>query len=198
MSAARLRAATLLAVVIAAGPGCAAFRPRVLAPNPLPVPSNDFETVWNTTVRVVDEYFDIAEENRLARKIVTEPRPGATLFEPWYGDSVGGEQRLESTLQTIRRYAVAFVEPNAEGGYDVRVEVYKELEDLAKPERQTGGKATFPQDFPINRTREIVGPLSVSLDWIPKGRDQALESMILDRIGREIARPPRTGPLHFR
>jgi hypothetical protein len=198
MPPARLRAATLLVVLLACGSGCSSFRTRVLAPNPLPVPSNDFETVWNTTVRVIDEYFDIASENRLSRKIVTKAKPGATLLEPWYGDSAGFNNKLESTLQTIRRFAVATVEPNAEGGYDVRVEVWKELEDLAKPERQMGGKAIFPEDFPVNRTREIVGSVPIPLDWIQQGRDAALESVILDRIQREVAKPPRLGPLHFR
>ena len=105
-----------------------------------------------------------------------------TLLEPWSGDSVGFEQRLESTLQTIRRFAIVQVDPAPGGGYAVRVEVYKELEDLVKPDRQTGGRAAFSDEFPVNRTREIVGPVPVPLQWIPRGRDTALEQAILDRI----------------
>jgi len=37
---------------------------------------------------VLDEYFDIASENRLSGTIVTQPRIGSTLGEPWAGDSV--------------------------------------------------------------------------------------------------------------
>jgi hypothetical protein len=163
--------------------GCATLAGnRPVVPNPLVVPSADFEATWNAAVKVVDEYFDIASENRLSRKIVTQPKIGATLVEPWYGDSVGFDQRLESTLQTIRRFAIIHVDPAPGGGYAVRVEVYKELEDLAKPDRQSLGRATFTDNFPVNRTREIVGPVPVPLAWIARGRDTPLEQAILDRI----------------
>ena len=56
-------------------------------PNPLPVPSTDFDVIWNKSVEVVDKYFDIASENRLSREIITQPKPGATLIEPWNRDS---------------------------------------------------------------------------------------------------------------
>jgi hypothetical protein len=179
----RMIAAGLATLAALGQAGCAASSGlRAVNPNPLVVPSADFETTWNTAVKVVDEYFDIASENRLSRKIVTQPKIGATVLEPWYGDSVGFDQRLESTLQTIRRFAIVQVDPAPGGGYAVRVEVYKELEDLAKPDRQAGGRATFTNEFPVNRTREIVGPVQVPLQWIPRGRDTALEQAILDRI----------------
>lgn len=182
----RMIAAGLVALAGLGQAGCATSGLRAVTPNPLVVPSSDFETTWNTAVEVVDEYFDIASENRLSRKIVTQPKIGATLVEPWYGDSVGFEQRLESTLQTIRRFAIVQVDPAPGGGYAVRVEVYKELEDLAKPDRQAGGRASFSNDFPVNRTREIVGPVPVPLQWIPRGRDTPLEQAILDRIRKAL------------
>ena len=77
------------------------FSPRPVAENPLVVPSTDFDTVWNKTVAVVDKYFDIASENRLSRTIVTQPRIGATLLEPWSPDSVSFTTASKSTLQTI-------------------------------------------------------------------------------------------------
>jgi hypothetical protein len=64
----------------------------------------------------------------------------------------------------------------------VKVEVLKELEDLAKPDRQSAGRAVFNNDFPVNRTREIVGPVPIPLQWIPRGRDSRLEQEILQRI----------------
>ena len=39
-------------------------------------------------------------------RIDTFPKPGATLLEPWDHDSADSYERLESTLQSIRRYAV--------------------------------------------------------------------------------------------
>ncbi len=153
--------------------------PRPVAENPLVVPTTDFEAVWNKTVAVVDKYFDVASENRLSRTIVTQPRIGATLIEPWSGDSVTLTDRLESSLQTIRRFAIIKIDPAPTGGYLVKVEVRKELEDMVKPDRQAAGRAVFNNDFPVNRAREIVGPVPVPVGWIPRGRDPNLEQAIL-------------------
>jgi hypothetical protein len=155
------------------------FSPQPVAENPLVVPATDFNAVWNKTVAVVDKYFDIASENRLSRTIVTQPRIGATLLEPWSGDSVGFHERLESSLQTIRRFAIIKIDPAPSGGYLVKVEVRKELEDMVKPDRQAAGRAVFNNDFPVNRTREIVGPVPAPLGWINRGRDPNLEQAIL-------------------
>lgn len=176
-SLARLAA---LAVAVVVGPGCATMRES--APNPLPVPVADFETVWNTTVAVLDEYFDIASEDRASGEIVTNPVNGADLVSVWAGDSVGFVERLESTLQTIRRFARARVEPAPGGGFLVRVEVYKELEDLVKPERQMGSRAVFNTDYNAARTREVDGPVPVPAGWVMRGRDPKLEEVILRRI----------------
>ena len=179
----RLIAAGLAALAALGQAGCALPGAQTaVTPNPLVVPSADFEAVWKQTVAVVDDYFDIASENRLARKIVTQPKTGATLLEPWYGDSVGFGQRLESTLQTIRRFAIVTVNPAQGGGYTVKIEVFKELEDLPQPDRQSIGRAIFLDNFPVNRTREIVGPVPLPLQWIPRGRDTKLEQAILDRL----------------
>ncbi len=192
----RLAAGVALAVLASlplVGAGCASLAGfgtdlglRTVSPNPLIVPSNDFDLVWNKCVAIVDEYFDIASEDRLSRTITTDPKIGATLIEPWYGDSVGFGERLEATLQTIRRFARVTINPAPSGGYAVKVEVFKELEDLAKPERQAGGRAVFDSDFPVNRTREIVGPVPIPNGWIPRGRDSKLEQVILTRLRNDL------------
>jgi len=145
-----------------------------------------FETVWNQCVAVVDEYFDLASENRLSGTILTQPRIGATLLEPWSGDSVGLTDRFESTIQTIRRFSRITVNPAPGGGFLVKVEVFKELEDMAKPDRQSMGRAVFNNDFPINRTYEIVGPVPLPIQWIPRGRDTKLEQVILERLRNRL------------
>jgi hypothetical protein len=178
---------TVLSVSSAFGLGGCASVSRVVAPrpicdNPLIVPSADSETIWKETVAVLDEYFEIRSENRLAGTIITDPMIGATLFEPWRGDSVGFHERLESTLQSTRRFARVQIERVPGRGYSVKVEVLKELEDLPKPDRQSAGRAVFNNDFPVNRTREIVGPVPLPISWIPRGRDTLLEQAILNRI----------------
>lgn len=175
-----------------AGAGCATFNGLGVgwglsdaSPNPLHVPGgpDDFEWIWKHCVASLEEYFSVSKEDRLAHTITTDPKIGATIVEPWYGDSVGFRERLESTLQTIRRWGQVTVKPEPGGGYAVEVKVFKELEDLAKPERAAGGsRAVFDSDFPVNRTREIVGPIPLPNGWIPRGRDVKLEQVILARL----------------
>jgi hypothetical protein len=179
--------AVLAAWAALAQSGCAAITPRAVTANPVVVPSDDFELVWNKTIAVVDEYFEIASEDRRSHKILTQPLPGATIFEPWHGDSVGFNERLESSLQTIRRFAIVTVNPVPGGGFAVKVEVRKQLEDMVKPDRQMGGRAVFANDFPVNRTREIVGPVPLPVGWIDRGRDPKLEQVILNRIRDSLA-----------
>jgi hypothetical protein len=183
----RLIAAAVAVAASALGLGGCASVSRVIAPrpvcdNPLVVPSADFETVWHETVAALDEHFVIRSENRLSRTIVTDPVIGATLLEPWLSDSVTLQDRFEATLQTVRRFARVQVDPVPGRGYAVKVEVFKELEDLPKPDRQAAGRAVFNNDFPVNRTREIVGPVPAPLLWINRGRDYRLEQAILNKI----------------
>jgi hypothetical protein len=183
---ARLFSAVVVLTSVLNGAGCATVSewmvPGPPATNPLVVPTADFETVWKQCVAVADEYFEIASENRLSRTIITQPKSGSTVLEPWLGDSVGLYERFESTIQTMRRHARITVNPAPGGGYLVKVEVFKELEDMSKPDRQSMGRAVFNNDFPVNRTYEIVGPVPLPLQWIPRGRDLKLEQVLLDRI----------------
>ena len=175
-----------VALAVAAGPGCALVTPPVV-PNPLMAPSTDFETVWTACVTSVDDYFDIASENRLQRKIVTEPRCSATIFEPWYHDTVGFDDRFEATLQTMWRHAVITVKPGRRRGPTPwKVEVYKELEDMIRPERQNNGRAVFDNEFPVNRARDLVGPMPLPNGRITRGRDTKLERVILAKIKEKL------------
>jgi hypothetical protein len=194
-TAAQALGVVVLAALTAGQTGCASgppawslpsfsqvFGPRPLVPNPLPVPSGDFETVWNKTVAEVNRHFPIASENRLARTIRTDVDMTGTLIEPWTADSATFNDRVEATLQTLRKYAVVHIDPAPSGGYLIKVEVMKELEDLSKPASQPAGRAAFYNDFPVNRNREIIDTVPSPLGWIPKGRDINLEQKILAEI----------------
>lgn len=184
---ARMFGAALVAVAACfAQAGCSIVAPQAMLENPLAVPSADFETTWKATLAVLDDYFEVAAENRLSQTIVTNPKIGATILEPWSKDSVGFNERMESTFQTIRRFAQASVKPAPGGGFLVKVEVYKELEDLSKPDRQAAGRAVFNNDFPVNRSRDIVGPFPIPNGWIRLNRDSKLEQLILQRIRERL------------
>ena len=158
--------------------------------NPSFVAGSNRDFVWDQVVDVVDDYFRIEREQRvqLAGNVLTEgridtfPKGGATWFEPQRHDSVGPYNLLESTLQTIQRRALVRVIPT-EGGFLVDVAVYKELEALSPPEHATAGAVTFRNDSSPKGNRDRSAPQpSADRQWIPQGRDAALEQQIIAQI----------------
>jgi hypothetical protein len=170
---------TLLSLSALGLTGCSGL--PVVRENPLVVPSTDFEYVWQQTVEVVDEYFDIATENRIDGRIETYPQVASTVLEPWRRDSVDFDDRFEATLQSLRRKAFLHVVP-ASGGYAVQVEVHKELEDLPHPAHATTGDAVFGSRVTLHREQQVIGPVPVAHGWIHVGRDWKLESRMLDDL----------------
>jgi len=170
--------------------------------NPALLPVADHERAWELVVDVVDDYFKIEREEpvRVVGSVVTEgrldtfPAVGSTIFEPWRGDSANSYEKLESTLQSIRRYATVRVRPG-QGGYEVDVAVFKELEDVVQPAHATAGAATFRNDSSLTRVVSPVGEQEIHEDWIPMGRDLALEQrMIQDLMARAGVGATAWGP----
>jgi len=176
--------------------GCAMLHKeeRPILNNPVAIPASRCDFVWDQIVDVVDNYFDIQTEQRVREagailtvgRIDTAPKTGATCLEPWRGDAADKYERLHGTLQTLRRRAVVQVIP-APDVFQIEVVVYKELEDLARPESSTAGAATFRTDSSFIRVEDPVGVQPTTKGWIPLGRDTAMEQKmlheILDRLG---------------
>lgn len=153
--------------------------------NTLYVPGNNDEELWERTVDVVHDYFEIARENKLDGVIETQPKVGASLFEPWHRDSVGLANRTESTLQSIRRRAIVSIRRN-EGGYLVSVQVFKELEDLPGLAANSPAAATFQTSNPLQRDLNLVVGQSAPSGWMIVGRDAALERDFIAALHREF------------
>jgi hypothetical protein len=178
--------------------GCAGLFHRRGTPaepiaNPLFIPPVDREFLWNQSVDAIDDYFRIEREDRVRLiggvltegRIDTFPTVGSTVFEPWRWDSTPGYEKLHATLQSIRRRATLRIIP-VDGGYLLDVVVSKELEDLDKPQHATAGGATLRHDGTLVRQEGPPGRFSVTLGWIPIGRDLTLEQRILADISARI------------
>ena len=213
----RARLAAILPLVVLLGCASEVRLPYQAAPvcyeNPVLLRIPNHELVLDGVVDVVSEYFRIEREDpvRLLGTTLTEGRidtfykSGATLLEPWDHDSANSYERLESTLQSIRRKAVVKVIPAQNGGFWIDVAVLKELENVRQPEHATAGKATFRNDISVPRSDLSatgnanldqsadggpkqpgrVKPLpsaGANLSWIPQGRDTVAEQRILGEI----------------
>ncbi len=193
-------------VVLLGVAGCAMFHHRgdIADPggiqNPMFIPAVDRELLWNQTVDAIDDYFRIEREDRVRQiggvltegRIDTFPTTGSTIFEPWRTDSTPGYEKFHATLQSIRRRASVRVIP-VEGGSLLDVVVQKELEDLDKPEHATAGGATLRHDGTIVRQQGPPGRYSVTLGWIPIGRDVTLEQRILADVAARLQVPRQSG-----
>lgn len=174
----------LTAILFAAVNGCATVQSfQAPVTNPVFVRANNPDEAWERTVDVVHDFlFEIERENKLGGVLETRYKTGASVLEPWHGDTVGAANRMESTLQSIRRKAYISVTP-VEGGYMVGVEAHKELEDVAKAARLQGA-ATFGDDNILARDMNAVVGQATPSGWVSKGRDEALEQSMLKSINR--------------
>ena len=182
------RCSTLSLAVLIAG-GCAAMPAMApVRPTPTVVPGTITETTWEQTVNALHSFhFSIEKENRLAGTIQTEYLPGAGLLEPWHFDSVTLGDRIESSLQPIRRRALVTL-TQIDTGIQVHVEVTKERENPRGPTRHSPGVATYPGGQPLQRDLNVVVGGSTPPGWIALGRDAALERAVLTAIVGRIGR----------
>ncbi len=180
--------------------------------NSVVIPPLDAELVWTKMVDVTDDYFKVQSEQRVVfaagvpteGRIDTFPQTGATVLEPWRGDSVGWTERWESTLQSIRRIGTMRLIPDS-NGWRVEVVVNKELEFLPRPMRATAGGASFRNDDSLYRygtplptlgqqvgdqPRPVAAP-TPSVGWIPLGRDPLLEQRMLGKLLAKLGVPPQ-------
>jgi hypothetical protein len=155
-------------------------------PNPLEVPVADREFFWNQLIDTVDDYFEIASERRAELSsefpteglIETQYHPGSTVLEPWNWDSSSEYELAHATFQSIRRRARIQVVPTATG-FGVNVEVFKELEDVARPAHGLPGAFTPRNDGSLLQRRRDPPRAAPTLGWIAIGRDTSLEQEIL-------------------
>lgn len=181
--------------------------PVVMAPppNPILVPDQDPAFLWNQIVDTVDDYFRVEKEQPVQRygaewlegRLQTYPEVGATCLEPWRVDAANPYERLLGTLQSIRRTCVVRAVPG-QGGYQIEVQVAKQLEDVDRSQFSGEGAATVRHDGTVIRPDSALRALPITLGWIDMGRDVALEQKILREIAGRVTNvaPPRRGLLH--
>ena len=156
--------------------------------NPILVRAQNDDACWEKTVDLLHDYFEIQKENRLDGVIETRPKVGASLLEPWHRDSAGLRNRLESTLQSIRRRAFVSVTSTSDG-YLVGVEVFKEIEDVHHSGGNAAGSATFQENRPLHRDLRTLVGASTPEGWVSLGRDTTLEQRILLDLQQTFSAP---------
>ncbi len=183
-------ACLLLGMIAAAGCLSGTLPSRTLqGANAIQVPVERYDLIWERAVAVLNNYhFIIARESKLEGMIETQYRAGANLLEPWHHDSVGYGNRLESTLQSIRRRVVVTFQNTADNMLIVSVRVDKEIEDVPGLAANYEGGATFRDSNPLQRDLDqVIGQTGPSR-WLSRGTDPALEVELLSQIRHAVLR----------
>jgi hypothetical protein len=155
--------------------------PVVVSPG-LPTPEA-YREVFEKTIDILDDYFELLPPDPYDGRIVTKPRiaPGYEQF--WKPGNPDTRGRLLATFQTIRQTATAEIRAGERGGYLVYVVVNRELEDIPRPTQSRVGAAVFQDSPTVDRQLEVVGgETTADHTWFRVGRDFALEQQILHRI----------------
>ncbi len=162
--------------------------------NPISLNVADSEFLWNQIVDTVEDYFRIKSEQRASRdqtqwlegRLESYPEIGATYLEPWRKDALEGYQRLQSSLQTMQRTCFIRVIPT-DAGFDVAVEVIKEIEDVDRSLYSSEGSAIARHDGSVVRSNGDSKGQPISLGWIRQENDVDLEQRILREILGRVA-----------
>ena len=154
-----------------------------MGPAGMQIPSQNRDIVWERSVAVLNKFhFMIARESKQEGVIETHYRAGSNLLEPWNNDSFGYANRLESTLQSIRRKVTVTFENTSAGMLTVVVRVDKEIEDVPGLAANYEGGATFSESQPLQRDLDQVVGQSGPSRWLSRGNDPALEVEIMRQI----------------
>ncbi|MFM7096251.1 MAG: hypothetical protein ACKO16_02410 [Gemmataceae bacterium] len=154
--------------------------------NPVYVPLGpaSYGVVFEKCMDVVDDFFEVSYSNRYDGRIETFPSIAPGIGQPWKPGSPDFRQRFLATCQSIRHRAIVTIQPADDGGFFVDIKVFKELEDLERPVRQTAGSATFRSDNTVERQFEVIDDAVFASNWIPIGRDNHIEQIMLQRIAK--------------
>lgn len=193
--------ALLAAAVLPCGCGTLAYRltsnvPQTYVPNPLDLPLVADDFLWLQVVDTIDDYFRIARQQPVVNnhglvlegKIETSYKVAGSIFQPWQKDNVTSFERLQSTLQTIRRRAIVTVRPSS-SGYSVEVIVQKDLEDTDRTQHATESVIGAEDGQSRSLRADTFGLSPQTIGWIPLGRDTSLEQAILKDIFGRVTQP---------
>jgi hypothetical protein len=164
--------------------------PAESEPNPMFVPlgpsPESYRKVFQGAMSALMDFgFQIGEYNNFFEgRIETLPRVAPGFFRLALPGSPNLYDRLLETTQSYRHRAVVLIQPAVNGGYWVKVTVFKELEDLPRPTRATTGAASFRTANTVERKYEVVDPTLLESNWLPHGQDAGIELLLLDRIKR--------------
>lgn len=150
-----------------------------------------YAEVFDEVLDVVDDHFQIAYANRYEGRVVGKPTIAPGLEQLWKPGSPDYYERTLATLQAYRYRCEVRIREADPSGYFVEVTVLRELKDYPAPGNPYTSRPVFQDGGTVDRDDFLIvdpnatSPLSDPSDrYIPKGRETALEQVILRKLQR--------------
>jgi hypothetical protein len=164
---------------------------RVAAQNP-----DEFNRLWAATEEtLIENYFELDRQDRLAGVITTYPETTAAGFELWRPQPQDPYLWWEANLHTIQRRATVTLQPiETPGDYEVgvRVDRYQYSMEERQIDNPAGARRMFSSQAPTETRGEMAMPGETS-HFIALGRDpmreEELLSGIIQRYRKRLAEP---------
>jgi len=134
-------------------------------------------------------YFVIDKADAEAGVVRTRPLTAAQWFEFWRSDNVGLFNGAEANVQSIRRTAELNIGKD-EGQLCIRCEVKVQRFSLLEHEIRGSGRVyeAFSRSEHAFQEMKLNPEQKKQAAWIDLGRDGRLETKILERIERQVAK----------
>jgi hypothetical protein len=173
----------LAAVLALAAGGCGE---SMRLDNPLLLRGVNADVTENVARRALEDLrFEIEYPEASEGHIATRGLTGASWFEFWREDTLGTDQRIESSLHTTRRRVTMAITPVAAGS-EIFVKVTKERLTAPNTGPESIGETYSLYGFQISKMYERDEIEPTRYKWIDVGRDDLLEQEILARLERRL------------
>jgi len=136
---------------------------------------------------LAEMYFTIEKADIEYGLIRTKPMPGAQFFEVWRNDNLGRYNTAEANLHSIAKTAELTLSRN---NHQLCVDCNVKIHRLSLPEREVNSAARvynlFFDDARSLQKLQLSGKQLEDMTWLETGRDERLETEIINRIETQI------------
>lgn len=178
-----LTAAFVAVAGLTLGSGCQKPAPVEEWVTASPIAESDLDMLWDETLSVLRKHdFPPDRQDRVNGIIETTPATSQQWGEFWRQDVADMYSLTQSSLHTTQRKAtIRFVrDDEGEWRLEVQVDIYR----LSTPESQVTTASSALQSFSgvLPTTKGRLRRKSQGRHWVHLGRDEAMETRLLDRI----------------
>ncbi|KPL03151.1 MAG: hypothetical protein AMK75_01850 [Planctomycetes bacterium SM23_65] len=145
-----------------------------------PVASRDYDLLWQATLNVVEEHFELWVKRKEDGYIISTYKRGEPLPDEYARDAQTGYHAAEEFLHIVRRRLTGRVLEDYPGVYRLHLEIIRERQGYLPPSREYSSSYSLyePRKSMLNEAADQ-GP---TVTWYRLGRDLHLEKELLRRV----------------